>query len=74
MPNSVLNGYLSRLAQEIDKTALVYCLESAQATTGEEWVLRRSGQADLGLGSSFNDARAAALAWMRAERAGRKQP
>jgi hypothetical protein len=73
MPNSVLNGYLSRLAQEIDKTALVYCLDSPQATTGEEWVLRRPGQADLGLGSSFNDARGAVLAWMRAERAAKSR-
>lgn len=63
-----LDGYLSRLAQQVDRTATVILLDSGS------WVMRRPGQPNLGLGakpdSSFGEAGDALRAWVRAEQAG----
>jgi hypothetical protein len=66
-----IDGYLSNKAQGVDRTALVVCQESPQNVSGERWILRRSGTEDLELGDRFSAARAALLAWLRAERARR---
>ena len=65
MTKTRLDGYLSRLAQQIDKTALVLVV----ADEGEEeWVLRRNGQEDLGLGDNFGLANQGVRAWINAEK------
>lgn len=64
MPERRIDGYLSRLAQQVDPTALVL-------DTAEGWVLERAGEAPLGLGESFADAGRAVRTWVAAERARR---
>jgi len=61
-----IDGYLSRKVQNFDPTALVICqyLEAEK----EEWVLRRTGHEELGLGDGFGAAKSAVIAFLRAER------
>lgn len=60
-----IDGYLSRLAQQVEPRALV-------VQTGAGWFLRLPGD-EIRLGTedavSFGDAKAALQAWMRARRA-----
>lgn len=61
-----VDGYLSRKAQGLWPDALVIRIDRPEDR--EQWVLRRKGQEDVGLGESFHDARGALLALLRAER------
>jgi hypothetical protein len=61
-----LDGFLSRKSQNISQTALVYCLEHEDGT--QEWVLRRPGLPDLGLGDNFGLAQMSVTSWVRAQR------
>lgn len=58
-----IDGYLSRLAQQVEPRALV-------VQTKEGWLLRVPGREDLRLGTEaaagFGDAKSALQAWMRA--------
>lgn len=62
-----LDGHLSRLAQQVDRTATVILTDTGA------WILRRDGQPDLGLGakadSGFGEAGDALRAWVRANQA-----
>lgn len=62
--------YLARKAQGIDATALVVWRKHPQ--TGEEWVLRREGKDDIGLGDSFGAAKEGLRVWMHAQRAAKR--
>jgi len=61
-----IDGYLSRLAQQVEPRALV-----VQTPAG--WLLRVPGHPDLRLGTetagSFGDAKSALQAWLRARKA-----
>lgn len=61
-----LDGFLSRKAQNVQQTALVYCIHHEDGT--EEWVLRRPGEPDLGLGDNFGLAQLSVTSWVRAWR------
>ena len=61
-----IDGHLSRKAQNIDVSALVIVRMNDDGT--EEWLLRRSGHEDLGLGENFGWAKQAVLSWCRAQR------
>ena len=63
-----VNGYLSRLAQDLDSRALVYC----ESGNGELWTLEGGTLEPVELGSSFRDARSSLLAMLRAFRARKK--
>jgi hypothetical protein len=72
-----LDGYLSRLAQQLDPRALVYCEtgrsggagEAVYDTTVETWRLEIPGEPPLGLGDSFTAAQQAVKSLLRARRA-----
>jgi hypothetical protein len=59
-----IDAYLSRKAQVADASALVVCQEWAQHSTGERWVLRRSGADDVELGDRFGRAKESLLVWI----------
>jgi hypothetical protein len=61
-----IDGNLSRRAQNIDQSALVIVRLNDDGT--EEWLLRRNGHEDLGLGENFGWAKQAVLTWCRAQR------
>jgi len=60
-----IDGYLSRLAQQVEPRALV-------VQTPEGWLLRVPGSPDVRLGTEphagFGDAKSALQAWMRARK------
>jgi len=58
-----LDGYLSRKAQLVDQTALIYELENGN------WILRVAERQDLKIGDNFNTAKQAIDALIRAKRA-----
>ena len=63
-----IDGYLSSVAQKVNKTALVI---KRQLDSGEEeWVLRCNGEDDVGLGNGFKQASTAIRAWIRAKAMG----
>ncbi len=64
-----IDGYLSNKTQHQDASSLVYCITLENGD--QEWVLRRSGHGDLGLGRDFAGARQAINAWIRAQMAAR---
>lgn len=64
-PSVRVDGYLSRLAQNCWKDALVVCLLSPGAET---WQLERPGVEPVGLGESFSQAKQAVHAVVSAER------
>ncbi len=66
-----LDGYLCRKIQAVHPDALVYCDESGPV---EVWTLERAGAEPLGLGGSFNDAKQAIDALVKAERAKKGRP
>lgn len=61
-----IDGYLSRKVQNYDLSALVICRYDDDGV--EEWILRREGHADMGLGDGFGAAQSASIAWIRALR------
>ena len=63
-----IDGYLSRKAQDIEPTALVWCDEF---DTEQEWSLESEVFDPVGLGDSFGMARQALTAWMHSQRAKR---
>ena len=65
MTKTRIDGYLSRIAQTINPTALVM----VNLDQGEEWILRRDKQDDLGLGDNYHLAEQGIRSMIRAERA-----
>jgi len=63
-----IDGYLSSVAQKINKTALV--INRKLEDGGEEWILRCEGVEDVGLGANFKHASTAIRAWIRAKSSG----
>ena len=61
-----LDGYLTRKAQAVFPTALVYCDEAGPL---QVWTLERAGEETIGMGSSFNAAHQAVVALVKAEKA-----
>lgn len=63
-----LDGYLSRVAQGVEPSAMVYC----ESGNGERWTLEVPGKEPTDLGDSFDGPRgahSAVLAWAKAQRA-----
>lgn len=67
-----IEGYLSRLAQDVDRTALV--VKIVDGNTAERWLLRRQDMPEMGLGASFHEAKQAVHAWVKATRPKQPQP
>lgn len=65
MTSQRIDGYLSRIAQQLDATSLVL----VSITDGvEEWILQRNKQENLGLGDNYHLAEQGVRALMRAHR------
>ena len=61
-----LDAYLTRKAQAVFPTALVYCDEGGPV---QVWTLERDGQPPLGLGPDFRAAHGAVVALVKVEKA-----
>ena len=62
-----IDGYLSKKAQNYDAAALVLCRYLDDGT--EDWILRREGEPELGLGDAFWKARDGVVAWGKSHKA-----
>lgn len=64
-----VDGHLSKEAQKKWPSALVFVIPKEG---GEDWILRRDGQEDIGLGGNFGHAKQTISAMISAERSAEK--